>query len=113
MGQNIENFASSEKRGKPRVECDYLAIVKGQDAQGKRFEEIARINNLSANGLYMRLQRTIFMGEELFVTIFLHNRTREQTGPKITTTGIVVRTEQPREGTTVGIALKILDYRFM
>lgn len=36
----------------------------------------------------------------------------EQPGSKITTIGVVVRTKQRREG-TVGIAVKILHYRFV
>jgi hypothetical protein len=111
MEQNSSNYAVSERRGKPRVDCDYPAVVKGQDGRGKKYEEIARLKNMSASGLYLQLKRPIVEGDELRVTISLPNYSTGELDHKIITRGVVVRTEQHDEG-TVGIGLKILHHRF-
>jgi len=112
MDHNASDSHVPERRSKPRAKCDYPAIIKGQDAQGRKYEEIARLTNMSASGLYLQLQRPICEGEKLHVTISLPNHLHDQPGHKCTITGVVVRAEPHGEG-TVGIALKILHYRFV
>jgi hypothetical protein len=45
--------AIPERRKKPRVDCGYPAIVEGTDRQGNWYKENAKLENLSAGGLYM------------------------------------------------------------
>jgi hypothetical protein len=111
MDQNARNNSIPDRRSKPRENKIYPAIVKGCDAQGRKFEEIATLTNLSASGCYLQLLRPIRLGEELRVTLYLPNPQPGQPGSNITITGVVVRTDQDEQGTP-GIALKILHYRF-
>jgi hypothetical protein len=103
---------SSERRIKPRVICDYPVIVEGYDEDGNKYNENAKLANLSASGLYMKSNRNIENGSKLFVTILLTSALIDQDTPKIATNGIVVRTEHQLDG-TCGIAIKFNSYRFL
>jgi hypothetical protein len=101
-----------ERRSKPRILCDYPAIVEGYDEAGKRYIENARLANLSASGLYMKAKRTVTNGAELSVTILLAGEFSGADTPKIATNGIVVRTEPQVDG-SCGIGVKFSKYKFL
>lgn len=102
----------SDRRIKPRVSCDYPAIIEGYDPDGKRYNGYARLANLSASGLYMKTHRNIENGAELTVLILLAGSIIESDAPKITTNGTVVRTEPQHDG-SCGVAIQFKHYRFL
>lgn len=102
----------SDRRNKPRVECDYPAIVEGIDQQGKKYKENAKLANLSAGGLYMWANRHIEYNSKLSVTVLLGSMLIDMETPKLATKGIVVRTE-PQINGTCGVAMKFSHYRFL
>jgi hypothetical protein len=104
-------YITAERRIKPRVTCDYPAIVDGHDEYGIKFTDTAKITNLSATGLFMKANRRIEIGSQLSVTIILTCEQVDNDTPKILTNGIVVRSEPQLDG-TCGIALKFNSYRF-
>lgn len=59
--------SQDELRREPRLDVDFLALVRGVDARGRRFEEPASLNNLSSGGLYLRLRHRVAKGERLFI----------------------------------------------
>ena len=97
-----------ERRGKPRVVCNYPVIIDGYDVAGNKYNEQANLENLSASGLYMKAYRRVKNGSKLSVT----GETVGEDTPKIATKGIVVRTEPQIDG-TCGIAVKFTNYRFL
>ena len=101
-----------DRRVKPRVTCDYPAIIEGYDSYGNKYNDNAKLANLSASGLYMRANRTIENGSILSVTVLLTSASIEQDTPKIATNGIVVRAEPQVDG-TYGVAVKFHNYRFL
>jgi hypothetical protein len=103
---------SQERRIKPRVICDYPVIIEGYDVTGKKFNENARLANLSASGLYMKANRNIDSGSVLSVTVLLTSALVDKDTPKIATNGIVVRIEPQTDG-GCGVALKFNHYRFL
>jgi hypothetical protein len=103
---------SPDRRIKPRVICDYPAIIKGNDEDGNKYKENAKLANLSASGLYMRTYRYIENGSKLAVTILLTSALIDKDTPKIATNGIVIRSEPQKDG-TYGIAVKFNKYRFL
>jgi hypothetical protein len=103
---------SLDRRIKPRVDCDYPAIITGIDVDGNKYNEYAKLANLSASGLYMKANRIIENGSVLSVTILLTGALIEKDTPKIATNGIVVRTEPQTDG-TCGVAIKFNRYRFL
>ncbi len=104
-------YITAERRIKPRVICDYPAIVEGHDEYGNKFNDSAKLTNLSASGLFMKANRRITIGSQLSVTILLTSAQIDINTPKIATNGIVVRSEPQIDG-TCGIALKFNGYRF-
>ena len=105
-------FTTPERRIKPRVICDYPAIVEGIDTQGIKFKDDAKLANLSAGGLYMWSNHNVEQGAKLSVIINLPGVLLNEETPQLATKGIVVRTE-PKSNGTVGVALKFYQYRFM
>jgi hypothetical protein len=101
-----------ERRIKPRVVCDYPAIVEGIDQQGKKYKENAKLANLSAGGLYMWANRDIENSSKLSVTVLLTCSPIGKETNKLATKGIVVRTE-PQPNGTCGVAVKFSHYRFI
>ncbi len=102
----------SERRGKPRVICNYPVIIEGHDMTGSKYSEKARLNNLSASGLYMKAYRRVENGSKLAVTVLLTDETIDEATPKIATNGVVVRIEPQLDG-SCGIAVKFTNYRFL
>jgi hypothetical protein len=105
-------YTTSDRRVKPRICCDYPAIIEGYDNKGKKYNDHAKLANLSASGLFMLANRNVEFGSKLSVTVLLSNIFSDIDAPKLSTNGIVVRTE-PQENGTCGIAIKFTNYRFL
>ena len=103
---------TQDRRIKPRVSCDYPVIIEGYDDAGKKYNENAKLANLSASGLFMKANRNIENGSKLSVTILLTSELIDPDTPKLATNGIVVRTEPQIDG-TCGVAIKFNNYRFL
>jgi hypothetical protein len=109
--QGCPMYTTSDRRAKPRIECDYPAIIEGYDVEGKKFNEHGKLTNLSARGLFILANRYIENGSKLSVTVLLSNSLTDLDAPKLATNGIVVRIEPQIDG-TCGIAVKFNHYRF-
>jgi hypothetical protein len=101
-----------DRRVKPRIKCDFLAVVEDPNINGTNYQDHGKLVNLSASGLFMLVNRDIEMGQNFFVTIHLVNSLNNTDSPRLATNGIVVRTE-PRTADICGIAIKFQDYRFV
>jgi hypothetical protein len=104
--------STSDRRIKPRIICDYPAIIEGYDRNGNKFNEDGKLANLSASGLFMQANCDIENGSKLSVIILLSSTELDIDTPKIATNGIVVRTEPQKDG-TCGIAIKFNNYKFL
>ena len=105
-------YTTSDRRGKPRIDCECLANVVGTNAQGKKFRDDGRLKNLSASGLFMLIDRDIENGSKLSVTVHLSDLVFDPDAPKLATNGVVVRNEH-FEDDSFGIAIKFQNYRFL
>ena len=101
-----------EQRTKPRIQCNYLARVRGHDAEGKEFVENARVINFSRSGLYVLAGRSFHPGHELSVKIALPTGSLEWETSQLETHGSVVRSE-PHSTGEFGIAIKLKGYKFL
>jgi hypothetical protein len=111
MDTSNNNFLV-ERRGKPRMKCAYPAMVHGLSAVGKKFEENATVLNLSASGIYVLLNYIIQKGQELSVKIAFPTGSLEWGSSKLSTNGVVVRTEALSEGVS-GVAIIFKHNRFI
>ena len=105
-------YTTLDRRVKPRIKCDYLAAVEGQNGNGTKYQDHGKLVNLSASGLFMLVNRDIEKGQTFFVTIHLVNSLNNTDAPRLATNGIVIRTEPQKTG-ICGIAIKFHNYRFL
>lgn len=105
-------YTTPDRRVKPRIDCDYPAIVEGYEEDGSKYNEQAKLANLSASGLFLVADRYIENGSKLTVTVLLSNPSDDDEVPKLATNGIVVRTEPKMDG-KCGVAVKFSNYRFL
>jgi len=105
-------YITPDRRIKPRIECDYPAIVEGYNGDGAKYNDKAKLSNLSASGLFMLANRYIESGTKLSVTVLLSNSFEDNDSPRLATNGIVVRTEVKPNG-MCGVAIRFTQYRFL
>jgi hypothetical protein len=105
-------YTTSDRRGKPRIDCDCQANVDGINGEGHRYSDEGKLKNLSASGLFMLVDRDIENGSKLSITVHLSDLVFDPEAPKLATNGIVVRNEPQADG-SCGIAVKFQNYRFL
>ncbi len=104
-------YTTAERRAKPRIDCDYQALIQGNISNGKGYQDTGRLVNMSASGLYLLINQQICQGSKLAVIIFLSEPTKDTEVPMLVANGIVVRSEPKPDG-LCGIAVKFHHYRF-
>jgi hypothetical protein len=112
MDKYQSNRSFVERRGKPRMKCAYPAMVRGLTSEGKKLEENATVLNLSASGVYILLTCLVKKGEDLSLKIAFPTGSLEWGISKLTSKGVVVRTEALSEG-VLGVAVNFQGYRFI
>lgn len=102
-----------ERRNKPRIQVAFPALVRGNDADSGKFQEDALVDNVSASGVYLRLNRFLAPGSSLFVVLeFSQHPSPERVVPRLAAHGTVVRSEVRHDG-TCGLAIRFLRHRFL
>ena len=112
MEMDSSPFAFPDRRIKPRINCNYPAVVKGSDVLGKDYEDKAKAVNLSVSGIYLLIFRPIMVNSELAVTVAFPTGTLNLKSSRLATNGKVVRCEIKPNG-AYGIAIKFDRYRFI
>jgi hypothetical protein len=102
-----------ERRSKPRVDISLPAAVRAHPASGKRFKTGALLANMSANGMFLHIDRNIHVGERIFVFVRLSPDLESgDLRPQIAASGTAVRTEVLPDG-SFGIGVKLHHHRFL
>lgn len=103
-----------ERRHTPRIYDPFPTKVQGLDVSGKSFEVTTVLDNISAGGIYLRLNPTVNVGTSLSIVFQLPSfSTRaEGTPPRVAVQGKILRVE-PKHGGVQGIAVAITQHRFM
>lgn len=110
---NTETDELIERRGKPRLECAFPAVVRQYGPGMRQFQEQATLINLSANGLYLQMKRPVEPGQELFVLArFCNAEHSELPATLLAIRGPVIRSDS-RPGGMCGIAVKLNQHRFL
>ncbi|NSW52277.1 MAG: hypothetical protein HPY85_07225 [Anaerolineae bacterium] len=94
------------------MHCDYSAIVRGRDEDGKRFEEIVKVRNLSACGAYFQINRNLHTGQMVTVRIAFPTGSLTYGSSKVTIRAVVIRVE-PLSDELLQIGIKFLNFRFL
>ena len=103
----------TERRSKPRIHELFPVTVHGVDANGEAFEANGALDNLSADGLYMKLGQCIDPGATLTIIIqFWPAPINAEVTPRVLLYGMVLRAELLRGG-ECGVAIKFTHHRFL
>lgn len=100
---------SGDQRAKPRTAVDFWAVVRGVSVDGQRFQEEARVTNLSASGLYLHLGRPVIKEKPLFV-LFRFAPSPDVPALQVAAHGIVRHATRQDDG-RVGIGLMFKHHR--
>jgi hypothetical protein len=102
-----------ERRRKPRIHELFPVTVHGVDANGEAFEANGVLDNLSSDGLYMKLRQCIDPGATLTIIIqFLPAPISAEATPRVLLYGMVLRAEL-MSGGECGVAIKFTHHRFL
>lgn len=102
-----------ERRSTPRLSASFPAAVVGAGATGGVFEVNTQLDNISAGGLYLRLDRRVEPGATLLVVVHLCAAGREtRDTSRVSIDGLVLRSESDPGG-HCGLAIKITNHRFL
>jgi hypothetical protein len=112
MNQDNDYLPFPDRRTKPRINCNYPAVIKGSDHSNNSYEEKARAVNLSASGVYLLSFKPIMVDSELSVVVAFPTGSLNLESSRLSTSGTVVRSEIQPDG-AYGIAVKFQRYRFI
>ena len=111
--QLSETFRVVERRAKPRIMEPFPVTVHGMDASGESFEVASVLDNLSASGLYLRLEQRIEPGTTLFIISLLTTAALiTDAAPRLALHGVVLRSEL-RPGGFCGVAVALSNHKFL
>ena len=106
-------IAQSDRRSKQRIYAPFPIRVRGVDINGERFATETTVDNLSAGGLYLRIERLIAPRAKLFLIIRLSNGQSDLDGTvQVALRGTVKRAEVHRDG-SCGLAVRFTQHRFL
>ena len=102
-----------ERRSHFRLYAPFSLTVCGKDANGEAFRIATVLENISAGGLYVRLERRVEVGARVFTVVhFTADQTDMVPGPHVAMRGVVVRTE-PLLQDMWGVAVAFTRQRFL
>jgi hypothetical protein len=101
-----------ERRVKPRIHEPLPVSVSGIDESGRAFETETQVDNISANGLYMRLAEQVESGAKLALVVqFSMKGIEEGPSARVAAQGLVLRSEPQQDG-SCGLAVEFTRHRF-
>jgi hypothetical protein len=103
---------TQERRSKLRISVPFHARVKGFDLSGDEFVVETVLDNIGADGLYMRIVPRVGIGTKLWIDVGLHTTSHvTENSPRFSVDGSVLRTEE-KLGGACGVAVAFAQVRF-
>lgn len=99
-----------DRRAKPRIGGSFPTRVCGVSACGEAFEVDTVLDNVSANGGYLRIGERLEPGDEVFLRV--HLGSVAGSGATVDIQGTIVRVEPQPEG-VFGVAVGFCQYRLL
>lgn len=102
-----------EQRAKPRISLPFPAEVSGKDDRGEAFSVTTVLDNVSGDGLYLRLLSCVEPGSKLSIVLrLLTAPDLIEPSPGFAIEGVVVRAEEMAGG-ACGVAVTFDHVRFI
>jgi hypothetical protein len=103
---------SHERRSNPRIYVPFHATVRGVNNEGEKFNVETVLDNISGDGLYMRMMPSVKEGTKLSLALKLYTDSdRTQEAPRVLVAGVVLRTEN-KAGGVCGVAVAFKQVHF-
>lgn len=109
---SLHDTQAFERRRKPRIYNPFPAVVRGVDKDGNAFEVRTVLDNLSADGLYLRIMPVVKNGSRLTVTFELSSPSDEVVSANVRVQSRVVRTDHTVGG-SCGVAVTYTSPKFL
>ncbi len=102
-----------ERRGKPRIQESFPVTVRGVDKRGDAFDIETVVENISASGAYLFIEKRVEERTKLSLVVRF-SQPRESKGPaaSVAARGVVRRVETKSPG-CYGIAIEFRQHRFL
>lgn len=109
----VPNNTQDERRVKPRLACNFPAVIRAHTRDSTLSQIKATVINISASGMYLSTQRHIQRGAIIFlITRFSNFKQGKNTVPVIAAVAEVVRVTTKPNG-EYGLGLRIRRFRFL
>ncbi|MGH9932228.1 MAG: PilZ domain-containing protein [Pyrinomonadaceae bacterium] len=103
----------SDRRAKPRICVPFPAKVEGRDKNGEDFKVQTVLDNLSADGLYLRMVPYVEPGTKISILLKLVTTADlVEAVPRFAIDGVVIRSEE-KIGGARGVAVTFDRVRFL
>jgi hypothetical protein len=86
--------------------------IRSVDASGEAFEIQTVLDNFSASGFRVRLERRVERGAKVFAIVRLSTSPPEVPAPRVAVRGVVLAVEPQRDGTW-SVAVNFTRHRFL
>jgi hypothetical protein len=99
-------------RSLPHIDLPLPTTLRGADGSGERFELETALESLSTAELVLRLERSVDVGAELFVVVWLTIGGREPHTPGVALRGAVLSATVRTDGEWA-VVLRLRQHRFL
>lgn len=104
---------ATEQRRNVRIQIPFPTVVEGTDKTGRQFKVDTVLDNLSKDGLYIRLLPSLKTGSELHIVFRLSTfADSNPPPPRVEVHGTVLRVEE-MSGGAWGVAVQFEPARFL
>jgi|SRR5215471_6009366 len=100
-----------DRRSKPRLALPLPVSVRGRDARGKPFVIDTLLENISADGAYIRMPSCPALGTAVRVLVRFSTSSDISKGARVAAHGAVVRIEEHKLG--YGVAVRFTNHKFL
>ncbi len=104
---------TSERRRFVRISEPVEAVISGTRRGGESYRFRATLGNLSAGGFYLSAPEHVEPGETVRVIVRLCVGGRKVAKAPTIAARALVRRADPQDGQSFGLAMEILDHRFL
>ena len=112
-GELRSTRTDGERRSKPRIDVPFQVKVEGVDEKGEKFTIETVLDNVSSNGLYLRMMPRVEQGAKLSIVLGLHTPSHAiEEVPRFQMDAVVLRTEK-KVGGVYGVAATFDHVRFL
>ncbi len=102
---------AKDRRRSPRLAATFPATVRGIDSNGKRFEHVANISDISHEGLHVALPNAMNVGARMFAVVRM-GESDSDPAATLAVRGVVVRKADTPDG-RVGHGVHFDRWRFL